>query len=1232
MDWTKVKSIFEEEEKEYDWEALKTKFEPIEFDEVKFQTAYKKMATKMGLFLDPDDPKHFYDYRALYKETGKLESDETGHFPSKYKLEGHPRMEIRKEPEFKLEKAPEVKKTLWDKVKTLFEAKPIERIAKAQVSYNISQKTGIPILEVEKNLPKITKDLGLRGIPTSEEYLSAMLVFPVTAALISNPITTGIGVAKFMALTEAENYAISKLKKWEYKFGAGVGIKELLPEETSQLTKDLVDVADFMGKGLVIAKTDPKIMKMWKAFTKKISTEYTIPEKIYISGKKVRSIFQTGEKISKEETQLITDLGLSASQYKNAMKKGIDIEIPASKITTITDRPYWAKIKGLFNIKSTSQTVMTRGGKISQAKLMIEGKVKVPEVSPKVPEVKPKVKPEIPTIKTKEEIYAEKYGIPLEKVKITKVPKIEPTEEAEAISRLIEKPVEPSKEELDLIEKGFKTLSKKEFVAKLQADIKEEKLLTPEGIVKGEKGSIFIPSMAEVQNIGTKVASIVSIEAPFIKANAKETGFQIKNYYSNIGLAHQKGLKEINNLNKFNFEIPTIEESGFKASGKIDYTDITYLSERPGYFVMLTPKERARVSPAKKTIKDFYAGWEKKLKEIGWLEEPFPQSLITRNNKTIGNLKASLPRLKTPESKAKAKAEIDRLTDQNNRIKKQKIQFVSIPAKTILAKMDTDPILREKVMSILPHWGRTTITVKDLVDAKIITRKEADARAIIGEYCDRMGRKYALGKIFENAEKEGLIKSQAEKPNWATARIYIKGQHLSIPQLRGKRLDPFFSDVINDFFSRGQVTLGGLFGVTKMMQFYNPLFMPMYDVLQSAAVGTFLNPVKGAEYIARGIKDVWLKTDNWERAFENGTFSKPYVIPYDKFEYQFSEAMKGNKMGEFLKKAALPTNWIPMLYQASWNTAWTLDPMVRMMTFNYLKDKGMSDREAGQLAALFHSDYASVPPRTRKALNKALFTPTFKITMGKLYLNMLKGGAKVLTKGRGATQSEKILARGALLALAGMMGIGLYFKSQGYEEVERFRKYVKKVETDEGMKENVITLANPFNIPWRYYYRVKSAFKPWTVNNAEKLVQIAKWDLHPIWRVAIDVVDNYNWNVYNNYDDIGKIAFDVGLKTTGELVKVTQWMLESAEAGKIETDRFKALQKDLGKFEAIILKPFVFNYLRQIKEVRRTWAMKKLQSDFRYMMMVKPSKDPTVNYKRLQTFNKRMLETFKEFQ
>ncbi|RXG65940.1 hypothetical protein ES695_05450, partial [Candidatus Atribacteria bacterium 1244-E10-H5-B2] len=428
----------------------------------------------------------------------------------------------------------------------------------------------------------------------------------------------------------------------------------------------------------------------------------------------------------------------------------------------------------------------------------------IPEVKPEFkPEVRPEVKPEVPIMPELEMPKDEISQLATGREKM-RVPIGTKTEWMEALGkgkymqifrddRNLQSPDEIASN-LGISENELR----EQIIERIR--YKPEKLISPEGLVTGYAGSVFIPSMADVQNIGTKIARVVSIEAPFIKAGAKETGFQVKNYFGNIGLAHGQGLKEINTLNKFNLEVPTVKESGFKASGKLDYTDLTYLSERPGYFVRLTKEERNLVSPAKESIKDFYKGWEDKLKEIGWMEEPFPQSLITRNSKTMGNLKASLPRLKTDEARAKAKAEIAKLQDQNDRIKKQKIQFVSIPAKTILARADTDPILRDRIMSILPRWGRTTITVKDLVDVGIISRQEADIRVIVGEYCDRMGRKYALGKIFENAEKEGLIKSGAEKPDWPTARIIVKGQHVSIPQLRGKRLDPFFSDVITDFF------------------------------------------------------------------------------------------------------------------------------------------------------------------------------------------------------------------------------------------------------------------------------------------------------------------------------------------------------------------------------------------------------------------------------------------------
>jgi hypothetical protein len=59
-------------------------------DEAEFRAWYKPIAKQMGLDTNPDNPLHYYDYRAAYKAGAT--PDETGHWPSEFKKEGHPRM------------------------------------------------------------------------------------------------------------------------------------------------------------------------------------------------------------------------------------------------------------------------------------------------------------------------------------------------------------------------------------------------------------------------------------------------------------------------------------------------------------------------------------------------------------------------------------------------------------------------------------------------------------------------------------------------------------------------------------------------------------------------------------------------------------------------------------------------------------------------------------------------------------------------------------------------------------------------------------------------------------------------------------------------------------------------------------------------------------------------------------------------------------------------------------
>jgi len=74
-----------------------------EEDEKQFQFWYKHWAKKTGINPDPDDPKHYYDYRASYMHGFNHEFDkESGeyHWPSKCKHDLHPNRYIKQNGEW----------------------------------------------------------------------------------------------------------------------------------------------------------------------------------------------------------------------------------------------------------------------------------------------------------------------------------------------------------------------------------------------------------------------------------------------------------------------------------------------------------------------------------------------------------------------------------------------------------------------------------------------------------------------------------------------------------------------------------------------------------------------------------------------------------------------------------------------------------------------------------------------------------------------------------------------------------------------------------------------------------------------------------------------------------------------------------------------------------------------------------------------------------------------------
>lgn len=61
-------------------------------DELLFKQWYQNRTSKLGLNPNPDDPKHYYDWRGAY--LSGAEPDKEGHWPSKFKQEGHPNLYV----------------------------------------------------------------------------------------------------------------------------------------------------------------------------------------------------------------------------------------------------------------------------------------------------------------------------------------------------------------------------------------------------------------------------------------------------------------------------------------------------------------------------------------------------------------------------------------------------------------------------------------------------------------------------------------------------------------------------------------------------------------------------------------------------------------------------------------------------------------------------------------------------------------------------------------------------------------------------------------------------------------------------------------------------------------------------------------------------------------------------------------------------------------------------------
>ncbi|MBU2060119.1 MAG: hypothetical protein KKB38_20605, partial [Gammaproteobacteria bacterium] len=261
---------------------------------------------------------------------------------------------------------------VWDEVSQFTKDTSAEN-AKSQNAYNMAESLGIGYKEAYDNLSTLSKTIVPRDQPTFQDLVEGTMMAGVTAGLVTHPVGVLLGVGTFMALNEVENAAIAKFTDRKYQAGAGLGAADVLPSDTRQEIKDLVWLADTSWKAIVSGglakKATPGVQNLYTRFVREVSETQGFPKSVYVSPEVFESFrgkgsgeYQGSRTGSQVESEILKHVNLTRDQVKLARDQGIDIEIPASKIVTMVDKPWWSAAKKMFGIEPFRSAQLVPGG------------------------------------------------------------------------------------------------------------------------------------------------------------------------------------------------------------------------------------------------------------------------------------------------------------------------------------------------------------------------------------------------------------------------------------------------------------------------------------------------------------------------------------------------------------------------------------------------------------------------------------------------------------------------------------------------------------------------------------------------------------------------------------------------------------------------------------------------------------------------------------------------------
>lgn len=726
-----------------------------------------------------------------------------------------------------------------------------------------------------------------------------------------------------------------------------------------------------------------------------------------------------------------------------------------------------------------------------------------------------------------------------------------------------------------------------------------------EGTTKGIVGK---PLQELPRKVVNKIIDTFQVEPQFKQIKAPETGLAFKTFHEKINGELEKSKIKIREVSKENLS-------------SHEFQELTFVASQLKKLQSLPLEKRKRISPAYKKVRSFFDTYAKELKKRGIITREFPESTIHKLNEQIKTEQKSLREGKFEGAKViEAQESVKEMKIARDFLKKSK--YVHIPKawmEAMWADRETDaPALISQFFKERKTYDIERLA-KWLIDKGEIKPRDTDIRIIMAQYAHTTSKKLALADIFNAAQKEKLVARSEKAP--------LDWQHVDnevFPTFRGKMVHPVFADYLEKNLIRRKFLppkMGYVLGTIKLLQFYNPVFLPMYDTVQAWWAGS-IRSKKTPQLFGRAFKSMFKKDAAYWNMHYWGGFSTPYSPTWTSFTKDVQREIDSNPFMRSIKK------YVSNPYRLSWELAWGGDHLIRLLTYHHYKEKGLSSKDAAQVTARLHADYASIPPATRQRLNWVFFTPSFKISMMAAQMEMVKGAGTYLTSAAKITKPqearEKAMAKALVGLASGMLLRNFIMKKLGFEQDQWGLKYYKKIMTEKGAEEIVLHAASPDNVFLRFFHRFKNL--PLDAQIIGNLFNRAKWELHPVWQLGHEIIANKSVTfepVYNKFDPAWKISRDIGLYTVTRILRFTE-QIKGMGISEKRLEAQRLLSKDLGTPVASVLKWFTLPYVRSVKARRVQYQMNRLIRTFIQLNKEKPAKSPREQLERQEKLNRKL--------